>query len=69
MTRTVTWSDYDHVAMILKFESDPDDVYFVEAVCSGVSLNKWSSVRDHIGLGKFYKMVVFRHIDFNRDSK
>ena len=36
VTRTITWSDFDHVAMVLKFESDPDNIYFIEAVGTGV---------------------------------
>lgn len=69
-TRTLTWSNYDHVAMILKFESDPNEVYFVEAVGNlGVVLNRWSFLRTHVGKEKFYKRVVFRHIDCVRDDR
>ena len=69
LTRTFTWSNYDHVAMILKFDSDPDEIYFVEAVgILGVVLNRWSFLRTHVGKGKFYKRVVFRHIDCVRDD-
>ena len=54
MTRTVTWCDFDHVAMILKFESDPNEVYFVEALSDGVKLNKWDRIRDTVGKDKWY---------------
>jgi len=64
MTRTATWCDFDHVAMILKFESDPNEVYYVEAVSRGVKINKWSLTRNQIGSDKFYSIVIFRHIDF-----
>ena len=32
ITRTFTWSEYDHVAMVLKFEKDPNEIFFVEAI-------------------------------------
>jgi hypothetical protein len=41
--------------MVLKFETDQDEVYLVESVGnSGVSLNKWSFLKNHVGEGKFY---------------
>mmetsp|Transcript_17538 Transcript_17538/g.29584 ORF Transcript_17538/g.29584 Transcript_17538/m.29584 type:complete len:240 (+) Transcript_17538:294-1013(+) len=70
VTRTLTGSHFDHVAMVLKFENDPDEVYLVEATGNmGVSLNRWLFLRDHIGKGKFYRKVVFRHINFDRGDK
>ena len=71
ITRTVTWSHYDHVAMILKFDSDPDEVYLVESTGgTGVALNKWSFLRSHIGVTKkFYKKCVYRHLEFERDGE
>ena len=63
MIRALTGSEYDHVAMVLVFESDPNEVYLVEAVGNkGVSYNKWGNIRDHIGTDKFYAKLVFRHI-------
>ena len=56
--------------MVLKFETDPDEIYLVEATGnSGVSLNRWLFLREHIGSGKFYKKIVFRHINFDRGDK
>jgi len=70
LTRTFTWSKYDHIALILKFESDPGEIYLVEATGGmGVALNKWSSLRKHIGVRKkFYRKCIFRHIQFERDD-
>jgi hypothetical protein len=43
ITRTATQSNFDHIAMILKFESDSDEIYLIEATANrGVSLTKWS---------------------------
>ena len=70
LARTFTWSQYDHVAMILKFESDPDEIFFVESTGNqGVAMNRWSFLRKHIGRNKFYKKCVFRHIECDRDQK
>ena len=67
ITRAVSRSYFDHVAMVLKFETDPDEVYLVESTGNlGVSLNKWSFLREHVGEGKFYKKMILRHIDFDR---
>lgn len=67
--RTFTGSQFDHVAMILKFETDEDEIYYVEASGNmGVALNKWSSIRKHVGHKKFYERVIFRHIEFDRND-
>lgn len=56
--------------MILRFQSNEDEIYFVEASGNyGVALNKWTCIRNHIGKGKFYERVVFRHVNFQRDDK
>ena len=31
VVRTFTGSNFDHVAMVLRFETDTDEIYFVEA--------------------------------------
>jgi len=61
LIRAVTFSEYDHVAMILKFDQEPDEVYFIEATGNrGVVLNKWTYLKPHIGNGKFYEKLVYR---------
>ena len=51
--------------MILKFDSDPDEVYLVDATGNlGVSLNRWMFIKDHVGKDKFYEEAVFRHVNF-----
>jgi hypothetical protein len=36
--------------MLLKFESDENEIYMVEATGNrGVGLNKWSNIRDVVG--------------------
>lgn len=70
VTRTLTWGNFDHVGMVLKFDSDEKEVYFVEATGThGVALNKWSNIKTHIGINKFYERVIFRHVDFERNDE
>ena len=57
------------MALILKIASNPDEVYILEAVSSGVTLTDWTHKREHIGPDKFYKMVMFRHIEFERKKE
>ena len=56
--------------MILKFDSDHEEVYLLEATGNrGVALNKWEYLRPHVGEDKFYTKLVLRHIDFDRSDK
>ena len=56
--------------MILKFDSDPNEVYLLEATGNrGVALNKWEYLRPHVGEDKFYTKLVIRHIEFDRSDK
>lgn len=70
ITRTFTGGYFDHVAMVLKFESDPNEVYYLEATGNmGVSLNRWGLLKEHVGPGKFYKKLIYRHVNFDRGDK
>jgi len=70
ITRTFTGSHFDHVAMILYFDSDPDEIYLLDSVGNtGVSINKWSFIRNHIGQTKFYHKCVLRHVNFDRSDE
>jgi hypothetical protein len=56
--------------MLLKFESDENEVYLLESTGNkGVSLNKWSFIRQCVGATEFYDRAILRHIDFERDEK
>ena len=70
LTRTVTRSEFDHVAMVLKFETDPSEIFLFESTQQkGVSVVKWSSIENDIGPNKFYRHCVFRHVEFDRNEK
>jgi len=55
--------------MILKLSLAPKEVYFIEIDQAGISLNKWSFVKKNIGPEKFYRMCVYRHVDFYRTEE
>jgi hypothetical protein len=70
LTRAFTNSQFDHVAMILKFENEEDEIFLVEATGNyGVSLNKWGNLRANVGNDKFYRRIIYRKIDFERDDR
>lgn len=51
--------------MVLKFGSEPDEVFFVEATSNqGVALKRYSGMKNAIG--DFYKKIVLRHLDWTR---
>ena len=43
--RLITGGEYDHIALILKYDFDPDEVWMVEAMDSGIIFRRWSDVR------------------------
>ena len=54
--------------MVLKFEEQPEEVFFLEATSNnGVSLRRWSNIKPF--LGTFYTKVVHRHVDWDRTEK
>ena len=51
--------------MVLKFGSDPDEIFFIEATSNqGVALKRFSSMKYTIG--SFYKKIVLRHLEWDR---
>jgi hypothetical protein len=48
--------------MVLKFETDQDEVYFVESTSNrGVAISKWTGIRKFIG--DFYEQIVIQRSD------
>jgi hypothetical protein len=53
--------------MALRFETDEEEVYYVEATSnSGVTISKWSGIRQFVG--NFYEHVVLRHLIIERSD-
>ena len=74
MQRKITSAEYDHVGLVVRIKSDPSEVYFLEAVSTGVRLNIWGQIRDSIQQHRrdddtFYEEAAFRHINFARNHK
>ena len=66
LTRTLTHSYFDHVAMVLRFDTDPTEIFLLESTSTtGVSISKWSQLRRMIG--SYYEQVVVRHLEIARD--
>ena len=54
--------------MVLKFSSEPNDVFFMEATGNqGVTLKRYSAMKHCIG--GFYKKIVLRHLDWERPDE
>ena len=50
--------------MVVKFGSEPDEVFFMEAVSSGVLLKRYSGMKHTIG--DFYDKICLRHLEWSR---
>ena len=55
--------------MVLKFETDEEEIYIIDATSSGVKLTKWRFLRDHVGPNKFYDKIILRHLNFDRNDQ
>lgn len=54
--------------MILKFETDQQEVYFVESTSNfGVAIAKWSSIKKYIG--EFYEQICVRNLKMERNDE
>ena len=54
--------------MVLKFGSEPDDVFFMEATGNqGVSLKRYSGMK--FTIGSFYRKIVLRHLNWERPDR
>ena len=34
-----------------------------------MALNRWGLLKDHVGPGKFYKKLIYRHVNFERGDR
>ena len=51
--------------MILKFGSEPDDVFFIESTGNqGVTMKKFAMMKHTIG--SFYEKILLRHLEWDR---
>lgn len=66
MTRQLTSSEYDHVAMVLTFWDD-DEIYILEATSEGVHIVGWSDLMRF--KDQFYSKIVWRRLYCKRDDE
>ena len=53
---------------MLKFGSEPNDVFFMEATSNqGVTLKRFSGMK--FTIGSFYSKIVLRHLDWSRPER
>ena len=57
----------DHAAMVLRYGSEPNEVFIVEASSDGVSIKRWSEI--NYALGSFYTKVVYRRLKWDRSAE
>ena len=63
LTRAVTSSHFDHVALIMRFGDTMKDLYILEAVGErGVRLLSWLSLRAELYPGGFFGKIVTRKL-------
>ena len=67
MTRKITNSEYDHVAMVLRFQPEPDEVFILDSTSAGVQVSRWSQFR--LLLDKNYYHLFYRPLTFPRESE
>ena len=54
----------DHAAIVLKYASAPNQLFFLEATRHGIYIQSYSNIKNYIG--NFYYKVVVRHLEFER---
>ena len=53
--------------MVLKFDSEPDDVFFIEASSNeGVVIKSYRGIK--YAIGNFYEKIVVSHLDWERNE-
>jgi hypothetical protein len=66
MTRKLTNSEYDHVAMVITFEEDAD-IHFLEATSQGVHIVSWREMSKYFS--QMYSKIVWRKLYADRDDE
>ena len=60
-----SWIIVDHVAMILRSEDDPNEVFLIRIKDEGtINIKKWSRIKSE--LGSFYEKLVYRKLNWQR---
>jgi hypothetical protein len=65
ITRGITNSEFDHIAMVLKFEDD-EEVYMIDATLSGVNVTSWQQLCTY--KDKLYSKIIWRKLHVKRND-
>lgn len=70
ITRAVTASHFDHVALLMRFGDTLKDIYILEAVGErGVRMTSWMSIRSQLYAGGFFDKIVTRKLIYEMTSE
>ena len=68
LTRTYCNSEFDHAAMIIKFATEPEEVFLIEATSNdGIIIKRFRGIKRSIG--RMYEKVVLRHLEWVRTDE
>ena len=66
--RSYCKSEFDHVAIVIRYAHEPNEVYFIEAVgVHGVQMKTFSEMKHEIG--DFIKTMALRKLEFPRSDQ
>lgn len=70
VTRALTNSHFDHVAIILRFGDFLKDLYILEAVGDrGVRITSWVNLRSELYAGGFFEKIQTRKLLYEMTSE
>ena len=76
ITRALTGGHFDHVGMVLKFNSeDGEELYLLDATADdGVAMNGWDTIRQFIGKGIYkennlYSECIYRKAQYTSNEQ
>ena len=67
--RTLQGSEFDHIGIVLRLTTDPDEVFILHATFADVIIEPYTKMKKKIGKGKFYEKFVYRHLDMERTDR
>lgn len=67
LTRKVTSSKFDHIAIVLKYDEEPGELFILDSTTQGVTVSRWSDFR--LITQDYYHHLFYRklHTDRNED--
>lgn len=66
ITRKMTASKFDHVAMVLKFDHEEEELFLIDATSQGVTVSRWSDFR--LMVDDYYHHLFYRKLNTDRSA-